>query len=494
MKRILKHSLLVLIVLLLGSCEEWLDVNDSPNNPTNVAPEYVLPAAQISVAATVSGNFAIVGGLWSQHWTQSHVASQYKTIDSYDLQSNAYNIAWTEMYAGGLNDFEDIKNKAIESGNNNMLLQAIALQSYGFLTLADWFDKIPLMEALKVGEIQSPKFDDGNVVYAELLKRLDVALALDFSTITTTKVNSDLVFGNRPSSDEQIDAWKRFVNTLKLKMYLRQSASANSAQAISAITAMLAANTPFLITDAAITQFVDEANRSNPLYENNIRQLNVSSNLRLSKTLQSYLEANGDQLRLDTYFTPGSTGQYGLAQGDFNASSTVILGAVPSVAKMTATDPAYFFSRDEVYFLLAEAYLITGDITSAKTNYDLGVPAAYAKFGLTMPASRIAPGGVYEFPPSGTTAERLEAIMMQKWVAMFRQGAESFWDQARTGYPGISSVPASSGSYVPGQWTLAVNAVTTSFPKRLLYPDASRDVNPNTPSRPNITDKIWWMP
>jgi hypothetical protein len=264
---------------------------------------------------------------------------------------------------------------------------------------------------------------------------------------------------------------------------------------------MLAANTPFLTTNAAITQFIDEANRSNPLYENNIRQVNTPGNLRLSKTFQSYLEANGDQLRLDAYFTPGTADglpggtpeQFGLTQGDFNANSTTTLGGRVSLAKMSATDPFYFFSRDEVYFLLAEAYLRTGNSAAAKTNYELAVAAAYQKFGLTMPASRIAPGGVYAYPAAGTTAQQLEAIIVQKWVAMFRQGSESFWDQARTGYPRISAVPVTSGSYVPGQWTLAVNAVTTVFPKRVLYTAASRDVNPNTPPPALVTEKVWWM-
>src|SRR5262245_46746949 len=121
MKSIVKYCVITLAVLSFTSCEDWLDVNDSPNNPTNVAPEFVLPAAQISVAATVGGNFSIVGGIWSQHWTQSHVASQYKNLDSYDLQGNTFNIAWTELYAGGLNDFEDVKRKATASGNNNMV-------------------------------------------------------------------------------------------------------------------------------------------------------------------------------------------------------------------------------------------------------------------------------------------------------------------------------------------------------------------------------------
>ena len=495
MKSILKNSLLLLSALSLGSCESWLDVNEDPNNPTDVAPQYVLPVAQASVMAVTGGSFAIIGGLWSQHWTQANVSTQYKTIDSYDLQPADYNNAWTEMYAGGLNDFEDVKRKAAEAGNNNMVLQAVAGQTYGFQMLADWFDKIPLSEALQIEVTKTPKYDEGPAVYAELIKRLDAALALDFNNGTSTQVSSDLVFG-KLSGTEQIEQWRRFANTLKLKMYLRQTSSPNSAAALAAIKAMLASNTAFLTRAASVTSFVDEPSRSNPLYESNVRQLNTGTNLRLSKTLQSFLEANNDQARFNAYFTPGTSGQYGLAQGDYNVSTTVVGPNLPSVTKLSATDPFFFFSLDEVEFMLAEAHLRSGDEAQAKTFYDKAVADAYAKFNVTFDASKIAAGGVYAYPTTGTFEAKLKAIMVQKWVAMYKQGYESFWDQARTGYPEISPVATTDAKYVPGQWTYAVNGVTSNkaFPKRILYTATSRDVNPgNTPAPARVTDKIWWM-
>ncbi|WP_353717918.1 SusD/RagB family nutrient-binding outer membrane lipoprotein [Dyadobacter sp. 676] len=491
MKGIIKNSVLLLAALSLGSCNDWLDVNEDPNNPTNVAPEFVLPAAQASVVGAVGGDLAIIGGIWSQHWTQSNASSQYRNIDAYDLNPSDYNGLWTELYAGGLNDFEDIKNKATASGNNNMVLQAVAVQTYGFQLLADFFDKIPLTEALQVETNKSPKYDDGPAVYAELLKRLDAALALDFNNGKSTAVSSDLIYGGL-SADDQIDQWKRFVNTLKLKMYLRQTASPNATQAVAAIKAMLDANTPFLEDDAALTKFVDEPNRSNPLYETNVRQLNTSTNLRLSRTLQTYLQANGDDARLAAYFTPGATGQYGLEQGDYDNAS--VAPGTPSVAKMSPTDPFYFFSIDEVYFLLSEAYLRIGNDAKAKEFYEKAVPAAYAKFNIAFDAKKIAKGGVYEYPATGGLEAKLKAIMYQKWVAMFRQGYESFLDQARTGYPEKSPVRSTANNYVPGQWTVSIEAVTNNaLPKRIPYVAASRDVNVNTPPSVPITQKVWWM-
>lgn len=493
MKSILKHILLITLTVSLASCENWLDVNDDPNNPTDVAPEYVLPAAQASIIGSVGGDFAIVGGLWSQHWTQAHVSIQYKTIDSYDLSPDEYDVSWTEMYAGGLNDFEDVRTKSRASGNHNLLLQATVVQAYGFQILADFFDKIPFSEALQVATTQSPKYDDGAAVYAELIRRLDEVLALDFDNSATTQVSSDLLYGKLGEA-AQIDQWKRFANTLKLKMYLRQTASPNAAQALAAIKTMLTNDTEFLTSAAAITSFVNEPNRSNPLYENNVRQLNVANNLRLSNTLLTYLTANKDLERLDAYFTPGTNGQRGLEQGNFNALTSVIPAAVPSVAKMGPTDPFFFFSLDEIYFMLAEAHLRSGNSAEAKSFYDRAVAAAYAKFAIPFDASRIAEGGVYALDSDADFETQLQTIITQKWVAMFRQGHESFWDQARTGYPMTSAVATTDTSYVPGQWTYSVTGVTNkAFPKRLLFPAASRSVNVNTPVQVPVTTKVWWM-
>ena len=46
MKKFIKYANLLIVVLLLASCEDFLDVNVDPNNPTVVTPELVLPVAQ----------------------------------------------------------------------------------------------------------------------------------------------------------------------------------------------------------------------------------------------------------------------------------------------------------------------------------------------------------------------------------------------------------------------------------------------------------------
>jgi len=77
---------------------------------------------------------------------------------------------------------------------------------------------------------------------------------------------------------------------------------------------------------------------------------------------------------------------------------------------------------------------------------------------------------------------------------MFRQGYESYLDQARTGYPEKSPVRSTANNYVPGQWTVSEESVIgNELPKRLPYTSASRDGNINAPASVPVTAKVWWM-
>jgi hypothetical protein len=490
---IIKQLVAVLVLALTAtSCSDWLDVNTDPNNPATMEPENILPVAQTSVGGRVGGDLAIVAGLWAQHWTQSNISSQYKTLDAYALVPGDYDGAWRELYAGGLNDLRLVKQGAADKGNWNLYLQATVLQTYGFQILADFFDKIPYTEALKGLDNLYPKFDDGTTVYDGLIADLNEALGKDFDATTNAYVKTDLVFPNGDVTS-QIDNWKKFANTLKLKIYLRQTASSRSAAAMSAISQMFADGVQFLDTDASITQFVDAIDRSNFLYENNVRRLNVATNLRMSRTIQSFLEANDDTDREAAYFKAGSSGQYGLEQGDYEAPTTTTPGGKVSTVIITPLDPFFFMSYDESLFLQAEARLRMGEDISGL--YDEAVSAAYAKFGLDVPAGILGAGGAYEYPAGGSFDDKLKALMTQKWLAMFKQSWEAFFDQERTGIPKKSPVRSVDNAYVPGELTYAINGVTSgAFPKRLLFPSASSDVNPNTPTGEKVTDKIWWMP
>jgi hypothetical protein len=268
------------------------------------------------------------------------------------------------------------------------------------------------------------------------------------------------------------------------------------------ISALVNSGAEFLETDAAISTYYDEADRSNPMYEADRRNLNTATNLKASLTLVNYLKLNNDT-RLEEFFdepTQGGTAITGMRQGTSSVPSTQLDSRTISGAKVNPTDPVYFISLPEAYFLRAEAAARGFSNEDAKALYDQGVLAAFGRYGLNG-ASYIAPGGAYVFP-GGTTEQNVEAIIEQKWIAQVGGNSmEAWFDMLRTGYPSFSTSYPGQPAYdplAPGApiFSFPVDAVTFNgqYPKRLLIPEDEVLNNPNAPAQPanGILTPVWW--
>ncbi|RUT72910.1 SusD/RagB family nutrient-binding outer membrane lipoprotein [Ancylomarina longa] len=500
MNKIFRYILGFAMIASLGSCEKnFLDVNTDPNNPPAEVgtPALIFPSAVASTAVRVGGEYAILGGMWSQYWTQSNAANQYKFIDAYNVTSDKFRGSFNEMFSGALNDYNFVITKSQEDEDWIFFLMGTVMKAYSYEVMVDLYDKVPYTEAFQGDANLTPKYDDGAFIYRELIKEIDNALAKDFSAITNTVPDkADFIFNGDATK------WKQFANTLKLKLYLRM-VNAFPAEAKAGVESVFANGIGFLTEDAAMTQFEDAPDKSNPFYEYNYRQLNVATNLKASKTLMSWLEANGDP-RLDVLFTPGTGGQASLDQGNFNVSSTVVVPTSISVAKQSAVEPVRFISAAESYFMQAEAVARYGVAGDAKALYDLGVQAAFNEFAFDPelykdelpnldPTALLASGGAYEYP-NGTFEENLEAIITQKWVSCVGSHAlEGFMEKNRTGYPKTSTVYSDEISYVPGRFVYSKEGITSGlFPKRLIFSGDEYSRNPNTPTEVPVTENVWW--
>jgi hypothetical protein len=490
MKKLINIGLVFSLLLYASSCgDDFLDVNVDPNNPSDAPVNLVFPAAVGSTASVVGGWYAILGGLWSQHWTQNNTSNQYKDFDSYNIQPTDLDFSFQETYSGALNDYNFVRKKAMATQDWNFYLMATIMQAYTFQNLVDLYDQIPFNNALQGNEGNiNPTYLAGEAVYDSLIVRIDEALAKDLTVRTSTDPgNADIVFQG------DMEQWVRFANTLKLKIYLRQ-VYARPQVAEAGIKALYTSGAEFLTEAAAVGIFQDQPSKSNPLFESDQRQLNTTNNLKASTTLFSFLQTRNDP-RLDAYFIAPATGHKSLDQGNFEAPTSVIPANTLSGVRINATDPVYFISTAESYFLQAEAVLRGWGTGDAKALYDSGVAAAFEQEGLNG-TTFYGAGGAYEFPVAGNQEQKLEAIIVQKWVALAGtfQGIESFFEQNRTGYPRISPVPASNAAYIPGQLTYSVEGVTPGqqFPRRLLFTDTERSRNPNTPAQVPITEAVWW--
>ncbi|NVN93730.1 MAG: SusD/RagB family nutrient-binding outer membrane lipoprotein [Bacteroidetes bacterium] len=505
MKNILKYNKWMLLILLFvfASCEkDFMDVNHDPSRSAESTVQLTFPAAVGSSAYVIGGYYQLLGGFWSQHWTQAIGAPQWREIDSYNLQTSDFDERqWGELYSGALNDYQYVRNLAKSNGNWSYYLMATAMQAYTYQVLADLYDKIPYTEALQgaTGNL-TPKYDNGSAVYDGLITSLNEALSYDYKTFkssanpTATAVKpgtDDIIFGG------DMDKWEQFVNTLKLKIYLRQC-YVRPAIASAGIQSMFTANAPFLTADAKIAIFASQQNKRNPCYETFIDRL--SGNISMSNTIFSILDSVADpRMPLLINKNTKSPAVYNcLVQGDY-FNTTFPTGA--NIANLStpvlgALDAVYFMSEAESYFLQAEAIERYGLSGNAKAKYEAGIEASFTRLGATGAAPLYAVGGRYAYPTAGNFENKLQSIIVQKWIAMTNnQGLEAFLEHNRTHYPVENANKPGSVGYVhvEGQFTISVNSATGSlFPKRLLFTESERRRNPNTPALESINKRVWW--
>lgn len=495
MKKIFSIISILLITVFLNSCsKDWLDVNEDPNNAQSASAELVFPSGVVSFGAHYGDWYNMIGGFWSQYWTQSNAANQYKHIDQYQINANDFNAIYGEMYAGALSDLQYVIEEAEANENWTYNLMATAMQAFAWQFMVDLYDAIPYSEAFQGDKTQnfSPAFEDGKTIYTNLLNRIDAALAKEKTELTDAQKNADLVFGGN------YDAWVAFANTLKLKMYLRM-AYAEPAMAEAGVKQLYQDGATFLSTNVGLDFFKDEENKDNPMYASNIRGLNVGTNLKVSSTIARYFENNNDP-RLAIIMNDPTKGY--MPQGGFNLSSEDLDPPSVSAYLQSATDPVYFFSQAEVLLLQAEAVARGWGTGDAKALYDAAIVADFARKVPDEDATPfISSGGAYEFPSDGTFEEKLEAIIMAKWasfVGMGANGIEAFFETNRTGYPTKSDKPAwvdgdHNPQYRGGKLVYSMEGTTNGqFPKRLIYPADEVNLNKNFPGQTLITDKVWW--
>lgn len=495
----LKTGMMLLgaFTIALTSCKkDFEEINTDPNNPNleQLNPKLVFPAAVISSAGRIGGDLAIVGGFWSQYYTQGTTASQYKNVDAFNLTRTFGNtnrgVAWIELFSGALNDYHYIINRSRELNDWNYYLMGTVMKAYTYQVLVDLYDQVPYSEAFKGAENLEPRFDDGYSIYNGLLAEIDTALSKNLSASSNTNAGrSDFVF---PADGGQwsIEPWVQFANTLKLKMYLRM-VYAKPQEAEAGIKKLYTEGASFLDRDAAISIYEDASDKRNPFYTYGFVET-TSDNIRASRTFLSWLETNGDP-RLDDYFSKkanSTTAYLGINQGDFENTSVELQGA--SKAIVNPADPVDFITKAESHFLQAEALERFFGGVGAKEQYDAGVTAAFEYYSENA-APFIAPLGKYVYPASGFE-QKLEAIIVQKWASTPKSHAlEGFFERNRTGYPKTSPVYSTDASYVPGHVVYPKEGVTSGvFATRLIWPELETAKNSNAPADEPLTKPVWW--
>lgn len=503
MKTISKIFLLTFTFFALNSCED-LDINTDPNAPAQINRGLAISAAEGSLATVMGGELSNLGGFYAQYHTQAPSASQYESIDQYNLNTGYADRLWTELYAGCLNDLQFVLNESNTAGDTGTALMAEVLRSYTYQILVDLFDAVPYFEALGGIENITPAPTPGNEIYPDLIARIDAALdAYNANPVEPSVGNQDVIY------QADMDNWVRFANTLKLKLYLRMAYTSMANPA--AVTALISENN-FIDTDAAFANFGTSLNQRNPFYEVQIEYLGEVNNI-ASNSLHEFYRENDDP-RLEAVYRPNTVGAFvSLPQGA--GAEFANLASNYSRPNIRPTTPVFLMTVAESNFLQAEGAIRYAGGAGAQELYNAGVAASFRTYqanffidedaedeeeapfsqdeALSLAQSLTGSGGAYEYVAAGSVEETVRQVIVQKWASLaYVNNIEAFIESTRTKYPEI--VPEGTENYAEGNRIPSRISILpgTAVPSILFYPENEVNRNPNLEQRASLTQRVWW--
>ncbi|MCW3789646.1 SusD/RagB family nutrient-binding outer membrane lipoprotein [Plebeiibacterium sediminum] len=501
------YILFICILTITYGCEsDWMDVNHDPDSLGEITdPEILMPTAEVSLANQLMGwDMGITGAFWSQYFTQSHTASQFRQIDQY--YETDFSGTYTELTAGTLNDLAFMKDAATKNDNVGSYLIAEALSIYTWQVVTDTWGTVPYFEALQGSTgIFSPNFDSGESIYADLLLRCDNLLDnADIYLGGYVTPEKDFIYGGH------LEDWISFVKSLKLKLLLRQSetSSYNNVEVLQFVEDNKA---DFLTTSAMIdgdTYFENKNGSRHPMAEFEMDGAGYfTTNVIASKTFLDYLRLNGDT-RLASIFIPGENGQVGAFQGDFFSDEDSDGNGTPddeesySTCEFSFNDNLYLMTTWEINFYIAEVYSRANDLVTAQEYYENAVSESCDFHGVD--ADMLGSGEYAEWVPT-TTEEAIHLIGMQKWVAYAKtQHWEAFLERNRTKYPSVNEIDIASDrqsafiNFPVGQFVISVNGrakLNGNLPSSPTYPQSilTRNNSETVPGqKSDVGEKIWW--
>jgi len=541
--------LVPILALAFLSCDQYLDVNESPNQLTfdKATPSKLLPGAQVSTYRVQVGSMNQLGNVFMNSWTRN-VQSFGNGFDK-ELQLNLDNGFYASIWDGL---FRELKNyQAIidypnpDGTYDNYVAAAKICKSFYTQYLVDLYGNVPYSEAWKGNANVTPKYDDDYAIYQSLITQLEEARNL----IANAPANVEDIAPYDVMLEGDMTKWTEFANTVQLRLCLRMSecTGAKATYRDSKLAAIAAG--PFLSGNVSINPGFSGATADNltPMISNyfyNTDQSNVQNRTFIAmsghawKSLQSYATTNyptaGSQEiiagsgvnypnltdpRSGRIFTGGIQGgavgprravNQGSSSVDVAGPTTAIpgppsrLGALGHInpydqagifAGTALGYPEDFFGVDgfimtfsESCFLQAEAAVRYPSLFSGgQTLFEQGITDSFLFRNATIGTYIASINAKPNFGWAGTNTQKLHAIMYQKWVALMGiNGIESYIDYTRTGFP---LTPLSS------------NATQTRKPYRLVYPVSeyvanSANVPAMSPTDPFALNTLtpFWVP
>ncbi len=508
-------------IIGLGSCKkDFVSINTDPNHITadNINFGYLFTNAQLITSGNSDANGyedwrnnLIYSSCMIQHLSST---TGYWDGDKY-LYNASYNSAyWDDNYNNSFTNIVEVVThmRADSATQGNFYNIARIFKVFMFQRITDMYGDCPYSQAGLgyISGITSPKYDKQQDIYADMLNELSEAAANLSTSLPNTVSTADLMYGGDPTE------WQKFAYSEMVRIAMRMS-KVDPASAQKWVQAAVAGGVMASNADNAIVAHQNLSGTPVPNGDGLILIGNDPNAYRLSETFVNYLKGTGDP-RLSALGTVCVDPTVGTDMGDTttadqlgqpngydapNSGSAYDLITAPNwpgnqnkysvVNRYTfsrLTAPTFFLTYGETELLLAEAaergWVTTG---TAATYYSNGVTAAMAQLGAQAGAGpSTAAITAYLTTNPYNSADALNQINTQYWVASFMDENESFANWRRSGFPVLTPV-----NY-PG------NVTNGTIPRRFTYPQGEASTNSTNynaavsdlANGDKMTTRVWW--
>ncbi|MEP0712901.1 MAG: SusD/RagB family nutrient-binding outer membrane lipoprotein [Algoriphagus sp.] len=509
-------GLMVAAALLATSCNEQdlLDLNVNDNAVESIDMQYLFSLGTLRIGGEYENTRANM--LYAATMIQ-HTASTagYFSGDKY-FYNAGYSGAYMErhftdvirLFSQVISETNDLPNEA------NVNAAATVLRVYDLLRITDMYGDIPYSQAgygLESEENWFPTYQPQEEVYNLMIEDLKAARG-KFSESARPLGIQDFIYGG------DIAKWKKFTNSLLMRMALRMSNVA-PAKAKEVFTEAFNSGAFASNDDSAIIKYAPgpQGVNRNGLNDGYWNTYKYSRDAKLSKTFVDWMKTNkdprlmilsgglGNPENASTWITDPAK-QIGLPNG-YNATNLVT--AVPpgtldgfttvqqnfsmlNLKYLDWEDPYYLQSYAEVELMKAEAAVkgwISGDAATFFSNGVKGAINSWVKFdpSFARSAQEIQAYVDGRGFAAASQQDKLRLIGEEFWAATFLNDIESWSNWRRTGYPALTP-------------TQDPNAFEGNFiPRRLRYWESEIGANPENYAAAKarmggdeFATRVWW--
>jgi Starch-binding associating with outer membrane len=503
MKQILYKIVCLMTVfsILLSSCtKDFQEINTDPNDIPDALPQQLLAPALVS---TLNYNMVRNRNFNNELMQVSvDMSDADGKVFRYDYRPSFSDYLYNGLYTE-LTNFKDIYKIAADTTSSNYSKSymgiSLVCQSWIYSILTDTYGDIPYFQSNlgKDSLLFEPAFDRQKDIYLDIFKKLEEANIL-LTEGAGINGASDPVYGGN------ISKWRKFANSLYLRLLLRVSGKAEVSDMATAkireIVEGRPADYPIMTsnTESAILRWTGTAPYINPLMT--IRE----QDYRLPAVASFFIDnlVRWADPRINTTMGTNGINRWGIApyQGAFEGVPSGYAPAenplkkswfysnTSAISMQKDTLAGMILNYAEVNFILAEAAAKGWISSPAETYYNKGVENSITQWlpNWTTPVAQYLIDADMQWVESVPLEEKMEKIHLQKYYALFMTDLQQWFEYRRTGHPVL---PKGAGLRNGGV-----------MPARMVYPVYVQSTNPTNykiavaNQGPDVlSTQVWWQ-